>query len=109
MTERLLKEMGEIQIDLRAQEVYETYHHFAHLATTGRDQRTVQIGDSADTPSDQVAAFVESLKGKVKLDEVYLSGHSFGGGTMVRCYPVSIVHQDHAHCLATYFTNSTAR
>lgn len=78
-----LKQMGEIQLDMRVREIYETYSHFRHVVLDGRDHRTIRIGDNVSGNEGKINTFISSLQGKIDLDNLYLSGHSFGGGTVV--------------------------
>ena len=66
---------------MRVREVYETYHSFSRLVSGQSDGKTLFNNGKAD--DQKVSDFVASLQGRVDLDHVHLTGHSFGGGTMV--------------------------
>ena len=66
---------------MRVREVYETYHLFRRLVGGQDDRKTIFNNGKAD--DQKVTELVSSLQGRVDLDNVHLTGHSFGGGTMV--------------------------
>lgn len=76
-----------LQLDMRLREVYEAYHSFKRLVSGLDDGRTIVANGKAD--EGLVSSFMESVKGQVDLDNVNLTGHSFGGGTMVSTVPLS--------------------
>ena len=65
------------QLQMRVREVYETYYAFQSLLANG--------AAGVDTGMDEAATatWLDSFKAKVSFDRVDLTGHSFGGGTMV--------------------------
>jgi hypothetical protein len=69
-----------LQLDMRLQEVYETYHSFRRLVSSegGRPKMNDEKADEATTTK-----FLESITDRIDLENVHLTGHSFGGGTMV--------------------------
>lgn len=70
-----------LQLAMRVREVYETYHSFSRLVGGQSDGKTIYNNGKAE--DQKVTDFVNSLQGQIDLDNVYLTGHSFGGGTMV--------------------------
>jgi hypothetical protein len=72
-----------LQLDMRLQEVYETYHSFRRLVSdTATEQGRYKLNDE-QAPESKVRDFYSSLADKIDLENVHLTGHSFGGGTMV--------------------------
>jgi platelet-activating factor acetylhydrolase len=69
-----------LQLDMRLREVYETYHSFRRLVSSegGRPKMNDEKADEAKTTK-----FLESITNRIALENVHLTGHSFGGGTMV--------------------------
>lgn len=73
-----LLDFRSLQLQLRVREVYETYHTFKRIVS----------GDLVPTVHDTDAtgrgvSFLASLRARVELDKVALTGHSFGGATIV--------------------------
>lgn len=68
------------QLDMRLREVYETYHSFRRLVS-GEDEGRTIVGTKAD--DGRAKDFLDSLRGRVDVEDAHLTGHSFGGGTMV--------------------------
>jgi platelet-activating factor acetylhydrolase len=63
---------------MRVREIYEVYHSFRQLLQNGGDKVIVANAD------EQVKqTWLETFRDKVDVEEVHLTGHSFGGGTMV--------------------------
>jgi platelet-activating factor acetylhydrolase len=72
-----------LQLDMRLQEVYETYHSFRRLVSdTATEQGRYKLNDE-QAPESKVRDFYSSLADRIDLENVHLTGHSFGGGTMV--------------------------
>jgi platelet-activating factor acetylhydrolase len=63
---------------MRLREVYETYHSFRRVLA-GDGTPHVE-GMSSGEPLELLA----SMQGKVDLERLYCTGHSFGGATVVR-------------------------
>ena len=74
-----------LQLNMRVREVYETYHSFNRLVS-GRNNGKM-IFNNGKAEEQKINDFVTSIQGRVDLDDVYLTGHSFGGGTMVSSMP----------------------
>lgn len=71
-----------MQLDLRVQEVYEAYHSFKSVVS-GDMEPAVH-----ESSADEGKAFVASVRDRVDLEDVSLTGHSFGGATVVSHPPV---------------------
>ena len=73
-----LEDARALQLDFRVREVHEVFESFKDLSSG-------QAGDLDITGLDKAkaAGWEESFRDKVDTDSVYLTGHSFGGGTMV--------------------------
>ena len=64
---------------MRLTEVYEVYHSFRHLVLgTVTNEITVN-----DLPEPKREEWMSSFRDQVDTDNLSLTGHSFGGGTMV--------------------------
>lgn len=72
-----------MQLELRVQEVYETYHSFKGVVE-GTVTPTVY-----EATHEERQAFLASLRDKVDTDDTSLTGHSFGGATVVCSTPFS--------------------
>lgn len=70
-----------LQLDMRLQEVYETYHSFKSLVSNPEEQGRTRFDEKA-TP-EAISRFMASLPNSIDFENVHLTGHSFGGGTMV--------------------------
>ena len=69
------------QLELRLRETYEAYHGFKRLVNGETVDGLGVVGDQKD---DVARSWLDSLKGKVEVnDKVIGIGHSFGGATMV--------------------------
>ncbi|OXB35727.1 hypothetical protein LQV05_005837 [Cryptococcus neoformans] len=68
-----------LQLDIRTREVYEAYHSFKRLLSHGGDLSIKIEGLEGDGRQ----SWIDSLKGKVDVDDLRLTGHSFGGGTIL--------------------------
>lgn len=68
---------------MRIREVYEVFHSFRRLVDhTADESSSGRINlDAADEATQR--AWLESMSGKVDCSTVDLTGHSFGGGTVV--------------------------
>jgi platelet-activating factor acetylhydrolase len=66
-----------MQLELRIQEVYEAYHSFKKVVG-GELQPEVHEASAADGE-----AFVGSLRDRIDLEDTAITGHSFGGATVV--------------------------
>lgn len=91
-----------LQLDMRLREVYETYHSFRRLVSSegGRPKMNDEKADEATTTK-----FLESITNRIDLENVHLTGHSFGGGTMVN--PVLSSFQTNTDKTATSSSNTT--
>jgi platelet-activating factor acetylhydrolase len=80
-----LARWGRLQLEMRVREVYETYHSFRQLlAGSKTDKSGMNRLIVEGNPDDgALSEWLESFKGHVDVDNVILTGHSFGGGTMV--------------------------
>jgi hypothetical protein len=67
-----------LQLKTRVREVYEAYHSFRRLLVGEAD--VVMPGADGVKKKE----WAESFRDHVDVEELYLTGHSFGGGTMVR-------------------------
>lgn len=67
---------------MRLREVYETYHSFRRVLAG--EVEPVFEGMKGDQPLEWLA----SLRDKVDPEQVYYTGHSFGGATVVRSAPL---------------------
>lgn len=65
---------------MRVREVYETYISFKTLITNDVIDKKVHMDNLED---DKLAEWRESFRDSVDFDAVHLTGHSFGGGTIV--------------------------
>jgi platelet-activating factor acetylhydrolase len=63
---------------MRLREVYEAYHSFQRVISG--DVK----GDFESMTPDQSLEWIASMRNKVDMDELYYTGHSFGGATVVR-------------------------
>jgi hypothetical protein len=75
---------------MRLHEVYETYHTFKRLVSNPEKERSrTKIND--DKAKEPITTeFLGSLSDRIDFENVHLTGHSFGGGTMVSSpYPFS--------------------
>lgn len=70
-----------LQLEMRVREVYEAYHSFKRLVVGEDEGQGSYLGGLA---GEQRLHWLASLRDRVDMDEVYLTGHSFGGGTVVR-------------------------
>jgi len=77
-----------LQLDMRLQEVYETYHSFKRLVSDPSQRDGTRFDEKAT--SSAIDGFMASIPDRVDFDNVHLTGHSFGGGTMVS-WPLLIV------------------
>ena len=68
-----------MQLELRVQEVYEAYHSFKGVIN-GDVKPVVH-----ETTAEQADAFVDSIRDRVNVEDTSITGHSFGGATIVRC------------------------
>lgn len=85
-----LARWGRLQLEMRVREVYETYHSFRRLldpSTSNTIQLERAIIAGAEDSS-AAADWLDTFKGHVDVENVLLTGHSFGGGTMVSSYHV---------------------
>jgi platelet-activating factor acetylhydrolase len=74
------------QLDIRLREVYETYHGFKRLIS---GETVDGLGIVGDHKPDVARSWLESLRGRVQVDEQVVGmGHSFGGATMVSRYMI---------------------
>ena len=91
-----------LQLDMRLREVYETYHSFRRLVSSegGRPKMNDEKADEVTTTK-----FLESITNRIDLENVHLTGHSFGGGTMVN--PVLSSFQTNTDKTATSSSNTT--
>jgi platelet-activating factor acetylhydrolase len=83
---------------MRLQEVYETYNSFKRLVSDPSEQGRTKFDEKA-TP-DSISRFMSSLPNSIDFDNVHLTGHSFGGGTMVS-FPPSYSSLYQLHLLQT--------
>ncbi len=60
-------------------EVYEAYQSFRRLVSSATTCN-VDISDLADSKKEE---WISSFRDKVDCNDLYLTGHSFGGGTIV--------------------------
>jgi platelet-activating factor acetylhydrolase len=74
---------------MRLQEVYETYNSFKRLVSDPAEQGRTRFDEKAN--SEAITRVMASLPNSIDFDNVHLTGHSFGGGTMVN--PLSILYQ----------------
>ena len=74
-----------LQLDMRLQEVYETYNSFKRLVSDPTEQGRTRFDEKA-TP-ESITRFMASLPKSIDFENVHLTGHSFGGGTMVSPLP----------------------
>ncbi|WWC90565.1 uncharacterized protein L201_005501 [Kwoniella dendrophila CBS 6074] len=79
-----------LQLDIRSREIYESYYNFKNLiqqSSTSISTSSVlqEVGSSKEKEKDleKKKQWVESLSGKVDFDDLRLTGHSFGGGTVL--------------------------
>lgn len=72
-----------LQLDMRLREVYETYHSFRRLVIDPENEQKVYKLNDEKASEAHTKAFYASLSNHIDLDNVHLTGHSFGGGTMV--------------------------
>ena len=70
---------------MRLQEVYETYNSFKRLVTDPSEQGRTRFDEKA-TP-EAITRFMATLPNSIDFENVHLTGHSFGGGTMVSPNP----------------------
>jgi platelet-activating factor acetylhydrolase len=70
-----------LQLDMRLQEVYETYNSFKRLVSDPSEQGRTKFDEKA-TP-ESITRVMASLPNSIDFENVHLTGHSFGGGTMV--------------------------
>ncbi|ADV23587.1 1-alkyl-2-acetylglycerophosphocholine esterase [Cryptococcus gattii Ru294] len=68
-----------LQLDIRTREVYEAYHSFKRLLSHEGDLSIKIEGLEGDVRQ----SWIDSMKGKVDFDDLKLTGHSFGGGTIL--------------------------
>lgn len=74
-----LTQFRTLQLEMRIKEVYEAYESFRQLiGSTNTD--TTDIGDLPDSGK---AEWISSFRDKVDCQDLYLTGHSFGGATIV--------------------------
>jgi hypothetical protein len=74
-----------LQLDMRLQEVYETYNSFKRLVDNPSERSEIKFDEKADPK--QIDGFMTSIPNQIDFENVHLTGHSFGGGTMVRPLP----------------------
>lgn len=75
-----------LQLDIRTREVYEAYHSFKRLLSHVGDLSIKIEGLEGDGRQ----SWIDSLKDKVDVDDLRLTGHSFGGGTIVCLFSIII-------------------
>ncbi|RSH82289.1 hypothetical protein EHS25_005999 [Saitozyma podzolica] len=69
-----------LQLKARVREVYEAYHSFRRLLAAEADVADVVMPGADGLKKKEWA---ESFRDHVDVEELYLTGHSFGGGTMM--------------------------
>ncbi|WVW85391.1 hypothetical protein I302_107429 [Kwoniella bestiolae CBS 10118] len=80
-----------LQLDIRSREIYESYHTFKNLITNnsleGNNAYNLlsEVGDNKEKEKDveKKKAWIDNLKEKVDFEDLKLTGHSFGGGTVL--------------------------
>lgn len=70
-----------LQLDMRLQEVYETYHTFKRLVSDPTTRAKTRFDEKATSAG--IDGWMASIPDKIDFENVHLTGHSFGGGTMV--------------------------
>ncbi|KAL0247363.1 hypothetical protein I308_104399 [Cryptococcus tetragattii IND107] len=68
-----------LQLDIRTREVYEAYHSFKRLLSHEGDLSLKIEGLEGDVRQ----SWIDSMKNKIDFDDLRLTGHSFGGGTIL--------------------------
>lgn len=68
-----------LQLDIRTREVYEAYHSFKRLLSHEGDSSLKIEGLEGDVRQ----SWIDSMKNKIDFDDLRLTGHSFGGGTIL--------------------------
>jgi platelet-activating factor acetylhydrolase len=71
-----------LQLEMRVREVYETYYGFKALVEDAEQQSTLGVKIGGMKEDDQMA-LLRSFNNPVDFNDLSLTGHSFGGGTMV--------------------------
>ncbi|WRT68617.1 uncharacterized protein IL334_005595 [Kwoniella shivajii] len=77
-----------LQLDIRSREVYESYHSFKRLventATSPSSESSNILPETGEKSKDteKKKDWIRSLKDKVNVEDLRLTGHSFGGGTV---------------------------
>ncbi|WVQ95156.1 hypothetical protein IAU59_002250 [Kwoniella sp. CBS 9459] len=79
-----------LQLDIRSREIYEAYHSFKKLLTPSTDissspKASASVSDSGLDKKgvERRNEWIKSLEGKVDAEDLRLTGHSFGGGTVL--------------------------
>lgn len=75
-----------LQLDIRTREVYEAYHSFKRLLSHEGDSSLKIEGLEGDVRQ----SWIDSMKNKIDFDDLRLTGHSFGGGTIV-CLSICVI------------------
>ncbi|ORX38310.1 platelet-activating factor acetylhydrolase, isoform II-domain-containing protein [Kockovaella imperatae] len=66
------------QLDFRIREIYECLHSFRQLVDGNSDKKDILGLDESAR-----GEWIESFRDRIETDQLYLTGHSFGGGTIL--------------------------
>ncbi|WWC71354.1 uncharacterized protein I206_105309 [Kwoniella pini CBS 10737] len=74
-----------LQLDIRSREIYETYHNFKNLINNNHAEFIIPEIGNKEKEKDLIKKkeWIESLNDKVDYEDLRLTGHSFGGGTVL--------------------------
>ncbi|OCF40122.1 hypothetical protein I317_06073 [Kwoniella heveanensis CBS 569] len=74
-----------LQLDIRSREIYEAYHSFKKLLAPGASLPKASVSDSGLDKKGLAKRdeWIKTLEGKVDAEDLRLTGHSFGGGTVL--------------------------
>ena len=80
--EKSLEAFRTLQLEMRVREVYEAFYSFKRISNGDVGKVTFDKMDAAAQ-----SRWVDSVRDKVDLDLIDLTGHSFGAGTIVSLEP----------------------
>ncbi|WVR09414.1 hypothetical protein IAU60_006481 [Kwoniella sp. DSM 27419] len=84
--DRSLTHFRTLQLEMRSREIYETYHSFRSLVGAGSDVPHAGMLTSGGVGKKELGKrddWLADVRGKVDVDDLRLTGHSFGGGTVL--------------------------
>ncbi|WVF67465.1 hypothetical protein IAT40_002221 [Kwoniella sp. CBS 6097] len=83
--DKSLTQLRTLQLDIRSREIYEAYHSFKKLLTPNTSLPNAPLSDSALDKKGIAKRdeWIKTLQGRVDAEDLRLTGHSFGGGTVL--------------------------